>query len=144
LQSYEIAVFVIIFATFTLIEPLRLWVGQVGNFKEHFERMCGFLILTLIQGGQFAYYIPFQPKTMPIDIIVGVMQAVFFVCEFITTLFALRHFIHVSSLKSTGHFDSSGVMYIDTNEVDNEVQVLEDIEMEQRPRAQANRQQSAK
>lgn len=121
----------VLFFVFTVAEPIRLWIGYGGNLKEHFERMCIFLILTCFQGGMFAYFIPFQPKLMPIDIIVGIIEAVFFLFEFICTIFAIRHFIRISSMKSTGQFDSSGVMYIETNIEENQVQEFEDIELEQ-------------
>jgi hypothetical protein len=132
LQVYEIIVFVIIFVAFTIIEPGRLYVGQTGNYKEHFERMCGFLVLSLINGGQFVYYIAFQPHRMKIDIIVGSIEAVFYLGEILCTLFALRHFVRVSSFKSHGHFDSSGVMYIDTEE-NNEIQAFETLDEEDLP-----------
>jgi len=71
----------------------------------------------------FIYFLFYQPDIKPLDIIIGTIQLVFYVLEYIFGIVALRIFTRVSGIRYKMYFNKDGTLALDDPEEDEEINI---------------------
>ena len=116
-------IFWLVLIGWTVIEFPRLLIGYTGNLKEKVPRVFAFMILSTIQPLMFIYFLFYQPDIKPLDIIIGTIQLVFYVLEYIFGIVALRIFTRVSGIRYKMYFNKDGTLALDDPEEDEEINI---------------------
>lgn len=111
-------------------EVVRLLVGYAGNLAEKVPRLLGFLFISVFSLLLQIYFTYFQFQVLPLERIIGLLQAKFIAIEILFGIASLRRLIRISSFRYALHFNDDGTLYIPYDDEKGSPSMAEDMKLE--------------